>query len=108
MEKLSTKINFCGCLLVQTDGRVASSTLPLVCAAQSSHINYFLKGKNMNVKIEQSWKDALSAEFDKDYFIKLTDFVRGEYLSGKAVYPAPQNIFNAFSSCFGFFCFKLE
>ena len=50
----------------------------------------------MDVKIEQSWKDALSAEFDKDYFIKLTDFVRGEYLAGKTVYPEPQNIFNAF------------
>ncbi|MBR3930093.1 MAG: uracil-DNA glycosylase [Alphaproteobacteria bacterium] len=53
----------------------------------------------MNVKIEQSWKNALAAEFDKDYFIKLTDFVRGEYLSGKTVYPAPQNIFNAFNLC---------
>ncbi|MBQ4130381.1 MAG: uracil-DNA glycosylase [Alphaproteobacteria bacterium] len=53
----------------------------------------------MNVKIEQSWKDVLGAEFDKEYFIKLTDFVRGEYLSGKTVYPAPQNIFNAFNLC---------
>ena len=53
----------------------------------------------MNVKIELSWKNALSAEFDKDYFIKLTDFVRGEYLSGKTVYPEPQNIFNAFNLC---------
>ena len=53
----------------------------------------------MDVKIEQSWKDALSAEFDKDYFIKLTDFVRGEYLSGKTVYPEPQNIFYAFNLC---------
>ena len=53
----------------------------------------------MNVKIEQSWKDALSAEFDKDYFIKLTDFVRGEYMSGKQIYPAPKNIFNAFDLC---------
>ena len=53
----------------------------------------------MNVKIEQSWKDALSAEFDKDYFIKLTDFVRGEYLSGKTIYPEPKNIFNAFNLC---------
>ena len=55
--------------------------------------------KIMNVKIEQSWKDVLSAEFDKDYFIKLTDFVRGEYLSGKTVYPEPKNIFNAFNLC---------
>ncbi|MBQ3039150.1 MAG: uracil-DNA glycosylase [Alphaproteobacteria bacterium] len=53
----------------------------------------------MNVKIEQSWKDALSAEFDKDYFIKLTDFVRAEYLSGRAIYPEPKNIFNAFNLC---------
>lgn len=53
----------------------------------------------MNVKIEQSWKEALAGEFDKDYFIKLTDFVRAEYLSGKAIYPAPANIFNAFNLC---------
>lgn len=53
----------------------------------------------MDVKIEQSWKDVLSAEFNKDYFVKLTDFVRAEYLSGSAVYPAPKNIFNAFNLC---------
>lgn len=53
----------------------------------------------MNVKIEESWKMALSDEFDKDYFIKLTDFVRSEYMSGKTVYPAPANIFNAFNLC---------
>ena len=51
----------------------------------------------MDVKIEQSWKDVLSAEFNKDYFVKLTDFVRAEYISGSAVYPAPKNIFNAFN-----------
>ena len=49
----------------------------------------------MDVKIEQSWKNALSAEFDKDYFIKLTDFVRAEYKSGKQIFPEPKNIFNA-------------
>lgn len=53
----------------------------------------------MDVKIETSWKAALSPEFEKDYFIHLTDFVRGEYLSGRAVYPAPKNIFNAFNLC---------
>jgi uracil-DNA glycosylase len=53
----------------------------------------------MNVKIEQSWKNALSAEFDKDYFIKLTNFVRDEYMSGQVVYPEPKNIFNAFNLC---------
>ncbi len=53
----------------------------------------------MDVKIEQSWKDLLSDEFEKDYFKKLTDFVRSEYLSGKTVYPAAKNIFNAFNLC---------
>jgi len=53
----------------------------------------------MDVKIEQSWKNALSEEFNKDYFVKLTDFVRGEYLSGKTIYPAAKNIFNAFNLC---------
>ena len=53
----------------------------------------------MNVKIEQSWKNVLNAEFEKDYFKKLTEFVRGEYLSGKTVYPEPKNIFNAFNLC---------
>lgn len=53
----------------------------------------------MNVKIEQSWKDALAPEFDKEYFLNLTDFVRSEYLSGKPIYPAPKNIFNAFNLC---------
>ena len=53
----------------------------------------------MDVKIEQSWKDVLKSEFEKDYFKKLTDFVRSEYLSGKTVYPEPKNIFNAFNLC---------
>ena len=53
----------------------------------------------MDVKIEQSWKSVLHDEFDKDYFKKLTDFVRGEYLSGKTIYPEPKNIFNAFNLC---------
>lgn len=53
----------------------------------------------MDVKIEQSWKDVLSGEFEKEYFRKLTDFVRGEYKSGKIIYPKPQNIFNAFNLC---------
>ena len=53
----------------------------------------------MDVKIQESWKRVLKNEFDKDYFIKLTDFVRGEYLAGKKIYPAPKNIFNAFNLC---------
>lgn len=53
----------------------------------------------MDVKIEQSWKDVLASEFEKDYFKQLTDFVRSEYLSGKTIYPEAKNIFNAFNLC---------
>ena len=59
----------------------------------------FDRGLVMDVKIEQSWKDVLNTEFEKDYFKKLTDFVRSEYMSGKTIYPEPKNIFNAFNLC---------
>jgi uracil-DNA glycosylase len=50
----------------------------------------------MDVKIEQSWKNALSSEWEQEYWKKLAYFVRQEYLSGKTIYPAAQNIFAAF------------
>ena len=52
----------------------------------------------MNVKIEPSWTKHLHGEFEKDYFAKLTEFVKKEYQEGK-VYPAPKNIFRAFDLC---------
>ena len=52
----------------------------------------------MEVKIEPGWKSKLKAEFDKEYFVKLTDFVRTEYGKG-AVYPPGSLIFNAFDVC---------
>ena len=53
----------------------------------------------MEVRIAPSWKNLLSGEFEKDYFINLTNFIKKEYLSGKAIYPKPSNIFNAFNLC---------
>lgn len=52
----------------------------------------------MEVKIQESWKEALKEEFQKPYFSQLTDFVRSEYLS-RTVYPNPKNIFHAFELC---------
>ena len=52
----------------------------------------------MNVAIEESWKEVLSPEFKKDYFIRLTDFVRQEYQT-TTVYPPGKLIFNAFNLC---------
>lgn len=52
----------------------------------------------MDVKMEPSWKTRLAGEFEKDYFMKLTDFVRQEYRQA-TVYPSGPNIFNAFAHC---------
>jgi uracil-DNA glycosylase len=52
----------------------------------------------MNVQLEESWKRHLSGEFEKDYFIKLTDFVRSEY-SQYTIFPPGKLIFNAFNLC---------
>ena len=53
----------------------------------------------VQVTIEESWKQLLSSEFAEPYFKALTDFVRSEYASGKSIYPAGKNIFNAFNRC---------
>lgn len=52
----------------------------------------------MKVKIDDTWREALAAEWDKAYFEALTGFVRQSYASG-AVFPAPKRIFAAFDSC---------
>lgn len=52
----------------------------------------------MEVKIEQSWKVALSDEFKKSYFTTLTNFVKSEYKTTR-VYPPGNLIFNAFDQC---------
>ncbi len=52
----------------------------------------------MVVKLESSWKAALQDEFEREYFTKLTEFVRSEYKHA-IVYPPPKNIFRAFELC---------
>ncbi|OGM28215.1 uracil-DNA glycosylase [Candidatus Woesebacteria bacterium RIFCSPHIGHO2_01_FULL_41_10] len=49
----------------------------------------------MNVKIEESWKNALEEEFEKPYFVELAEFVKDEY-KRTIVYPPPTRIFSAF------------
>jgi uracil-DNA glycosylase len=52
----------------------------------------------MNVRIEESWKKRLEAEFEKPYFSKLIEFVKSEYAS-TVIYPPGKLIFNAFDKC---------
>lgn len=51
----------------------------------------------MEVNIENSWKDKLKDEFDKEYFIKLISFIKADVNSGVIVYPKGSKIFNAFN-----------
>ena len=52
----------------------------------------------MNVNITESWKSVLHGEFEKEYFIKLTTFVKQEYRQLRC-YPPGSQIFNAFEHC---------
>jgi len=51
----------------------------------------------MAVRLEESWKKALKDEFNKEYFAKLSEFVKKEYQAG-TVYPHPGKIFKAFDT----------
>ena len=51
----------------------------------------------MNIKIEESWKQVLADEWNKDYFINLTHFVRNEYATSQ-VFPPGREIFAAFDA----------
>lgn len=50
-----------------------------------------------NVKMEEGWKQALAAEFQKPYFAEIKAFLLAEKQAGKTVYPPGPLIFNAFN-----------
>lgn len=50
----------------------------------------------MDVKIEASWKAALTHEFEQPYFYRIAEFLKVEKASGKIIYPPGPNIFHAF------------
>ena len=51
----------------------------------------------VNPKIDESWREALKEEFDKEYFIALKEFLLQEQKS-HTIYPKNQNIFNAYNT----------
>jgi uracil-DNA glycosylase len=52
----------------------------------------------MHRNLSESWKNILSAEFDKPYFKELTYFVNKEY-SNYQCFPKRDEIFSAFDCC---------
>lgn len=51
----------------------------------------------MAVRIEESWLNELADVWDKEYFVKLTQFVRDEYRT-KQIFPPGRQIFAAFDA----------
>ncbi len=52
-----------------------------------------------DVAIASSWKEKLHAEFEKEYFLNLVEFLKTEKASGQVIYPQGKLIFNAFEHC---------
>ena len=52
----------------------------------------------MNINIEESWKNILQSEFEKESFIKLSEFVKSEYETQQC-FPKEEDIFAAFNHC---------
>lgn len=53
----------------------------------------------MEVKIEEGWRKALQAEFDKPYFAGLAADLHSRKKRGAVVYPKGEDIFKAFELC---------
>jgi uracil-DNA glycosylase len=52
----------------------------------------------MEVKMDESWKNVLKAEFSKPYFLEAVTFLKTERALGKVIYPPGSQIFNAFNT----------
>ena len=50
----------------------------------------------VQVRIEDSWKNALAGEFGKPYFESLVRFLHSEKAAGQTIYPPGSQIFRAF------------
>ncbi len=52
----------------------------------------------MNIKLDDSWKQLLKDEFEKDYFKNLVNFIKDEY-TNNVIYPPGPLIFRALNEC---------
>ena len=53
----------------------------------------------LNVKIEESWREALAPEFEKPYFGQLVSQLHAEKAAGARIFPPGPQIFRAFELC---------
>jgi len=43
-----------------------------------------------------TWEEVIGAEKSKPYFTNIFNYIKTQERQGKTIYPAPENIFNAF------------
>ncbi len=51
----------------------------------------------MAIDLETSWLKVLEEEFEKEYMLKLKQFLKQEKAEGRVIYPKSNEIFNAFN-----------
>ena len=61
----------------------------------------------MQVKIEESWREALAPEFEKPYFASLSQRLHAEKAAGKQIYPPGGQIFR-YGSVVQSFCLHAD
>lgn len=72
--------------------------IPKIFIHCSAHnLSNLIMAEVKDVKIEESWKTALSNEFQQPYFQSIKDFLLNEKAAGKTIYPPSSLIFNAFN-----------
>ena len=52
---------------------------------------------NEGIQLEPSWLRVLSGEFEQDYMLQLSKFLRAQKTAGKQIFPRGSELFNAFS-----------
>ncbi|MDX8387857.1 MAG: uracil-DNA glycosylase [Ghiorsea sp.] len=53
---------------------------------------------NTPIKLEPSWKQRLSHEFEQEYMLSLRHFLKDELDAGKVIYPPAENWFSALNT----------
>lgn len=56
------------------------------------------EGVDRTVKLQEPWKSLLADEFQQDYMLQLSSFLRAEKMAGKTIYPEGENIFAALNA----------
>lgn len=65
---------------------------------KENHSDQCTQPNNAGLKIEKSWKEILKAEFSKDYFLKLKEFLIDQKQKGITIFPHGNQIFSAFDN----------